>query len=86
MIGIEFVKDTVSKIPAVELRNRIEQLAFERGLLTLGCGRSTIRVSPALCITQAEAEEGLQILDEAIGVAESEVLSTSDEPVLVEKG
>ena len=86
MIGIEFVKDTTSKIPAVELRNRIEQLAFERGLLTLGCGRSTIRVSPALCITQAEAEEGLLILDEAIGIAESEVLSTSEEPVLVEKG
>jgi 4-aminobutyrate aminotransferase len=86
MIGIEFVKDIASKIPAVELRNRVEQLAFERGLLTLGCGRSTIRVSPALCITQVEAEEGLQILEEAIGIAESEVLSTSSEPVLVEKG
>jgi len=86
MVGIEFVKDITSKTPAVELRNRVEQLAFERGLLTLGCGRSTIRVSPALCITQAEAEEGLQILDEAIGIAESEVLSTTSEPVLVEKG
>ncbi len=86
MIGIEFVKDYVSKTPAVELRNRVENLAFERGLLTLGCGRSTLRISPALCITQAEAEEGLQILDEAISVAESEVLSTASEPVLVEKG
>ena len=86
MIGIEFVKDIKSKTPAVEFRNRVEQLAFERGLLTLGCGRSTIRVSPALCITQAEAEEGLQILDEAIGIAESEVLSTTSEPVLAEKG
>jgi 4-aminobutyrate aminotransferase len=86
MIGIEFVKDITNKTPAVELRNRVEQLAFERGLLTLGCGRSTIRVSPALCITQAEAEEGLQILDEAIGVAENEILSTASEPVLVEKG
>jgi 4-aminobutyrate aminotransferase len=86
MIGIEFVKDNTSKTPAVELRNRVEQLAFERGLLTLGCGRSTIRVSPALCITQAEAEEGLQILDEAIGIAENEILTAASEPVLVEKG
>jgi 4-aminobutyrate aminotransferase len=86
MIGIEFVKDNTSKTPAVELRNRVEQLAFERGLLTLGCGRSTIRVSPALCITQAEAEEGLQILDEAIGIAENEILTDASEPVLVEKG
>ena len=86
MIGIEFVEDKTSKTPAVELRNRVEQLAFERGLLTLGCGRSTIRVSPALCITQAEAEEGLQILDEAIGIAENEILTAASEPVLVEKG
>jgi 4-aminobutyrate aminotransferase len=86
MIGIEFVKDLTSKTPAVELRNRVEQIAFELGLLTLGCGRSTIRVSPALCITQAEAEEGLQILNEAIGMAETEVLSTTSEPVLVEEG
>jgi 4-aminobutyrate aminotransferase len=73
MIGVEFVKDPISKEPAVDLRNLIEGLAFERGLLTLGCGRSTIRISPPLCLTQAEAEEGLEIFEDAIAVAEEQV-------------
>ncbi len=51
----------------------VEELAFERGLLTLGCGRSTIRISPPLCLTQAEAEEGLEIFEDAIAVAEEKV-------------
>ena len=87
MIGIEFVEDQTLKTPAVDLRNRVEHFAFERGLLTLGCGRSVIRVSPALCITKAEAEEGLQILEDAISVAENEVTSvTETENVTIEKG
>jgi 4-aminobutyrate aminotransferase len=86
MIGVEFVTDRTTKLPATELRNRVEHLAFERGLLTLGCGRSVIRISPALCITEAEAEEGLKIFEEAIDAAEKEVLDTADSSVLVEKG
>ena len=73
MIGVEFVKDPLTKEPAVEVRNLVEELAFERGLLTLGCGRSTLRISPPLCLTQAEAEERLEILEDAISVAEEEV-------------
>jgi 4-aminobutyrate aminotransferase len=87
MIGVEFVKDRLTKKPAVDQRNRIEELAFERGLLTLGCGRSTIRISPALCITESEAEEGLQILEEAITLAENEEeVVTAKENISVEKG
>jgi 4-aminobutyrate aminotransferase len=87
MIGIEFVMNPISKIPAIKLRDRIEHLAFERGLLTLGCGRSVLRISPALCITQAEAETGLQILEEAITIAESEdVFIKEIEDITVEKG
>lgn len=73
MIGVEFVKDPLTKEPAVDLRNMVEELAFERGLLTLGCGRSTIRISPPLCLTRAEAEEGLEIFEDAIAVAEEKV-------------
>jgi 4-aminobutyrate aminotransferase len=87
MIGVEFVKDPLTKEPAVELRNRVEDLAFERGLLTLGCGRSTIRISPALCITQAEAEEGLEIFEEAISLAEeADDMADKKAEVTVEKG
>ena len=70
MIGIEFVKDRVTKEPDEALRDKIVDLAFERGLLLLGCGKSTIRIAPPLCIRQSEIDEGLQILDEAITLAE----------------
>ena len=74
MIGIEFVKDQNQKTPAEELRDRIVDLAFERGLLTLGCGKSVIRISPPLSINKDEIDEGLEILEEAITLAEKEDL------------
>jgi len=70
MIGIEFVKDHESREPAESLRDVVVDRAFENGLLTLGCGTSTIRVSPPLCISKAEIDEGLAILEEAITFAE----------------
>jgi 4-aminobutyrate aminotransferase len=75
MIGIEFVKDRRTKVPAEHLRDRIADLSFERGLLTLGCGRSTIRLSPPLCINLGEADEALTIFEEAITIAEKEALA-----------
>jgi 4-aminobutyrate aminotransferase len=73
MIGVEFVEDKRSKKPAHELQERIVNLAFERGLLMLGCGRSTIRISPPLSVSRAEIDEGLAIFEQAITVAEQEV-------------
>ncbi len=70
MIGVEFVKDRETKEPAEKLRDRIVDLAYERGLLTLGCGKSTIRISPPLCITKTEAMDGLKVFEEAITLAE----------------
>lgn len=72
MIGIEFVKDRKTKEPADKLRDRIVDLAFKRGLLTLGCGKSVVRVSPPLCVTRSEVDDGLEILEEAITLAEQE--------------
>lgn len=77
MIGVEFVSDLMSREPAAKLRDRVVDLAFEEGLLTLGCGRSVIRVSPPLCTTQAEMEEALEIFDRAITRAEEELLPVS---------
>jgi 4-aminobutyrate aminotransferase len=70
MIGVEFVEDQATKKPAERLRDRIVDLAFEHGLLMLGCGKSTIRISPPLCLTQAEADQGLEIFDRVISLAE----------------
>lgn len=72
MIGVELVKDPDSKEPAHELRDQVVNLAFQRGLLTLGCGRSTIRVAPPLSITKSEMDEGLAVFEEALTVAERE--------------
>jgi 4-aminobutyrate aminotransferase len=72
MIGVEFVKDRKTKVPAEGLTNRIVDLAFERGLILLSCGKSVIRIAPPLCITEEEIDEGLKILDEAVGLAVKE--------------
>lgn len=74
MIGVEFVMDHNTKEPAHNLRDRVVDNAFERGLLTLGCGTSTIRISPPLNITRSEIDEGLVIFEEAINITEKEIL------------
>ncbi|MCK4963134.1 MAG: aminotransferase class III-fold pyridoxal phosphate-dependent enzyme, partial [Anaerolineales bacterium] len=70
MIGIEFVEDRQSRNPATALRDRVFEQAFQRGLLTLGCGESTIRISPPLNISRDLIDEGLEILEIAISDAE----------------
>jgi len=72
MIGVEFVEDKGSRKPAHDLQERVVDLAFERGLLMLGCGRSTIRISPPLSVSRAEIDEGLTIFERAITLAEKE--------------
>ncbi|HET6846764.1 MAG TPA: acetyl ornithine aminotransferase family protein, partial [Anaerolineales bacterium] len=72
MIGVEFVLDRKSKEPAHDLCERIMALSFERGLLTLSCGKSVMRIAPALSIKTSEIDEGLNIFEEAISLAEKE--------------
>jgi 4-aminobutyrate aminotransferase len=69
MIGIEIVKDQKSRTPAGPMRDRIVELAFERGLLFLGCGETSIRLSPPLILTQEEADIALDVLEECIQLA-----------------
>jgi len=70
MIGLEFIEGDEKRTPAHDLRDEVVDLAFERGLLTLGCGRSVIRIAPPLCVTKGEVDEAFEILEEAIGIAE----------------
>ncbi|WP_263367659.1 acetyl ornithine aminotransferase family protein [Edaphobacter bradus] len=69
MIGIEIVKDQQSREPVGALRDRIVDLAFERGLLILGCGETSIRLCPPLVVKQQEADVALDILEECIQMA-----------------
>jgi 4-aminobutyrate aminotransferase len=73
MIGVEFIQDRRTKEPAKELCDRVVELAFERGLLMLSCGKSVIRVAPALSIKKKEIDEGLQVFEEAVTLAEKEL-------------
>ncbi|MDX1600725.1 MAG: acetyl ornithine aminotransferase family protein [Anaerolineales bacterium] len=75
MIGVEFVKDQTTKEPAIALRDSVEEGAFRGGLLTLSCGKSSIRFSPPLVITRDEIDEGLEIFESALSDAEERHLS-----------
>ncbi|MBI3013694.1 MAG: acetyl ornithine aminotransferase family protein [Candidatus Tectomicrobia bacterium] len=73
MIGIELVKDRSSRAPAIDERNRVVQGCFERGLLVLGCGQSTVRFSPPLIIDQEDADIALGIFSEVLAEVEKGV-------------
>jgi 4-aminobutyrate aminotransferase len=72
MIGIELVKDKTTREPVTALRNRVELLAFERGLIILGCGETSIRLAPALIVSEEEATVALDILEDALTQVEKE--------------
>jgi len=70
MLGVEIVKDRQTKEQAGAERDRIVELAFERGVLYLGCGPSTIRLAPPLVVTREEAEVAVDVLEECIAIVE----------------
>jgi len=58
MIGVEF--DTPAHA------EEVQWACFQRGLLVLECGKSTVRMSPALTVTETEMETALRIFSEAV--------------------
>ena len=72
MIGVEFVKDRQTRDPDEKLRDQIVELAFQHGLLLLGCGKNTIRITPPLNVTRAEVDEAMEILEECLVLIEEE--------------
>src|SRR6202035_588420 len=70
MIGVEIVRDQRSKEEAADLRNAIVDLAFRKGLLILGAGANTVRLSPPLLIDEEQADFALQTLETCIREAE----------------
>jgi alanine-glyoxylate transaminase/(R)-3-amino-2-methylpropionate-pyruvate transaminase len=69
MLGIELVKDRTTKAPATAECAQVLEYARDLGLL-IGKGGlwgQTIRFAPPMCITQADADFALAVLDEAFG-------------------
>ena len=66
MIGLEFVKDRATREPYSELLEKLEQLAFSKGLLLLGAGKSTLRLAPPLVIDEYDVDTALSIIDQCL--------------------
>ena len=66
MIGIELVRDKETREPAKQERDRLVEEAFRRGLLVLGAGESSIRLSPPLIITRDQADFALEVLENCL--------------------
>ncbi|AQL44073.1 aspartate aminotransferase family protein [Halorientalis sp. IM1011] len=62
MLAVEF--DTKAR------RDEVMDAAFGRGLLTLGCGRKTLRLLPPLDVTEREIDLGATLLAEAVAAAD----------------
>jgi 4-aminobutyrate aminotransferase len=69
MLGLDIVKDRVSRAKNPELRDAIVVECFKRGLLVLGAGTSTIRLSPPLLIDEEQADCAVRLISESISAA-----------------
>jgi 4-aminobutyrate aminotransferase len=70
MIGIELVLDKETKERAPQLRDRLEMMAFERGLLVLGAGPNSIRLCPPLVINREQADCAVATLEQCLQALE----------------
>lgn len=66
MIGFELVKSQATRERDPARRDRIEMAAFERGLLVLGAGANTIRLSPPLVLSEQQADYAIEVLEEIL--------------------
>jgi alanine-glyoxylate transaminase/(R)-3-amino-2-methylpropionate-pyruvate transaminase len=68
MLGVELVKDRTTKEPAKEECARVYELARDLGLLVGkgGLYGNTLRIKPPLCITKADADFMIGVLDAAL--------------------
>ncbi|MDQ6677778.1 MAG: aminotransferase class III-fold pyridoxal phosphate-dependent enzyme, partial [Acidobacteriota bacterium] len=66
MIGIELVRDQVTKERASTERDQVVRMCFERGLLVLGAGENTIRLSPPLIVSRDQADFAIATLESCL--------------------
>jgi 4-aminobutyrate aminotransferase len=79
--GVELVSDRDTKQPASREAAKVVYRAFELGLLVfyVGMFSNVLEITPPLILTEAEADEGAAILDQAL--ADVEAGQVSDETV-----
>ncbi len=72
-MGIELVKDKSTKEPFDEAGKIVYQKAFRKGLAWIPAGH-ILRMSPPVVMEDEVLLKGLDIIDEAIGETEKELL------------
>jgi len=75
MIGVEIVTDKKAKTPGGVERDRIVELAFEHGILLLGCGPNSIRICPPLVVSKEQADIAMDVLEECINTVAGKTLN-----------
>lgn len=73
MIGIELVRNQKTKERAPDLRNRVVEMAFHKGLLILGAGENALRLAPPLMIDEDQAEFAVRTLDACLTEVERSI-------------
>ena len=66
MLGIEIVRDQKTKERAADVRDKIVQIAFEKGLIVLPAGENTLRISPALLVDEEQSNFALDTIASVI--------------------
>jgi 4-aminobutyrate aminotransferase len=66
MIGMELVSDRTSRKPCQASCGAVINRAFQRGLLLLPCGQSTVRFMPPLNVSVALVDEAIDLLETAL--------------------
>ncbi|HEV2233163.1 MAG TPA: acetyl ornithine aminotransferase family protein [Terriglobia bacterium] len=66
MIGIELVKSQETREPYSEARGKVLQRAFEKGLMLIGCGESTLRFVPPLIVEKGHIDAALNIFEDCL--------------------
>ena len=66
MVGVEFVKSRETREPAPEIPHDLVERAFKKGLLLLGCGKSSLRLAPPLVVDEYDVDTALRIIDECL--------------------
>jgi 4-aminobutyrate aminotransferase len=75
MIGVEF--DTPAHA------EQVQWACFQRGLLVLACGKSSVRLSPALTVSEAETATAIRIMGEAMTEVAARGVAVADRATAV---
>jgi alanine-glyoxylate transaminase/(R)-3-amino-2-methylpropionate-pyruvate transaminase len=72
MVGVELVRDRETKEPATQETVAVWEAAREMGLLIGkgGLDGNVLRIKPPMCVTAADVDFALEVMDEALKMVE----------------